>query len=76
MYKLDKSKSDPNSWVITNPKSGVVIRFKEGEFNETQKVTVLDDVSKNANPFQLAASMARDVREMTDWLVKNHPEII
>lgn len=43
-YILQKSSTRPNGWVLTDRENGIVITFDEGLFNESQKVTFLEDV--------------------------------
>lgn len=58
-------------WVLTDVDNGIVCQFKEGEFNETQKFTILNDI-----PRPDAGELAKLAAEMTDWLRDNHYEII
>ena len=46
-YKLQHSQDRANWWVLTDTKKGIVILFEEGKFNETQKITYLNDVEIN-----------------------------
>ena len=55
-------------WVLTDTEHGIVVTFEEGRFNDTQKVTVLEDVSK-PSPVEFARIMG----EMADWALKHHP---
>lgn len=68
-YILKKSSTIPNGWVLTDTEHGIVITFEEGLFNDTQKVTVLEDVSQ-PSPTELA----RIVGELADWALKHHPD--
>lgn len=70
-YLLQKSEEDPLWWVLTDTEAQIVCRFKEGKFNETQKVTPLNDISQY-DVFKLP-QIATD---MADWLRDNHYEII
>ena len=70
-YIIQKSKQQPDGWVCTDTENGIVCRFTEHKFNETSKMTFLEDVE---NPDPLA--IARLMREMGDWLVQNHREIL
>lgn len=56
-------------WVLTDTEHGVVVTFEEGRFNDTQKVTVLEDVSK-PSPIEFARIMG----EMADWAIKYHSD--
>lgn len=64
-YLLQES-STPGYWVFTDTEYKIVITFKEHEYNDTQKVTVLED--GETNPLVLA----RIMREMSDWLLRHH----
>lgn len=68
-YVLQESET-PGWWVFTDTEHKVVIRFKEHRFNETQEVTMLDE--SLVNPM----SVARIMREMGDWIVAHHAEIV
>lgn len=70
-YLLQKSESDPLWWVLTDTEEQIVCRFKEGEFNETQQFTTLNDIS-NYN----VDSLPSIVNNMAIWLRENHYEII
>ena len=39
-YILQKS-THPNKWVLTDKEHGIVVTFDDGQYNDTQKVTVL-----------------------------------
>lgn len=70
-YILQKSIERPLWWVLTDTENGIVCQFKEGEFNETQKFTILNDV-----PRPDASMLAKLAAEMSDWLRDNHYELI
>lgn len=42
-FRLEQSTEQPGWWVLTDTENLVVIRFQEHQFNDTQKVTVLDE---------------------------------
>lgn len=65
-YIIQKSSTLPNGWVLTDKENGIVVTFEDGEFNETQKVTPLEDV--NHTPQDLA----RIMRELGEWVVRHH----
>lgn len=69
-FKLDKSITTPNGWVLTDTKNMVVVTFIEHRFNDTQKVTMLNDITTPD-----ALSLARIMREMGDYMRANHEEI-
>lgn len=68
-YIMQKSSTKPNGFVLTDTEHGIVVTFEEGRFNDTQKVTVLEDVSK-PSPIEFARIMG----EMADWALKHHPD--
>lgn len=66
-YQLQPSTQQQGWWVLTDKDNGIVCRFKEHQFNETQKMTFLEDVEQPD-----ALKIARFMREMADWLRENH----
>lgn len=64
-YIIQKS-THPNKWVLTDKENGVIITFEEGKFNETQKVTLLDDTRLTSS------ELAKAMREMGEWVVRYH----
>lgn len=64
---MQKSNTQPNSWVLTDTEEGIVVRFEDGKYNETQKVTIIADKPKPS-----AAKLARVMREIGEWAVKYH----
>lgn len=72
-YVIQPSGTLPNSWVLTDVENKVVIRFKQGAYNETQEVTFLEDsAALTHTPLELA----RILREMGEWVYKNYNELI
>lgn len=65
-YIIQKSSTLPNGWVLTDKENGIVVTFDDGEFNETQKVTPLEDVSHTPQ------ELARIMRELGEWVVRHH----
>ena len=65
-YVLQKSQTQPNSWVCTDTEHGIVCVFEDKKFNETQRFSFLEDVRLDA------LFIARLMREMADWLRENH----
>lgn len=57
--------------VATDTKYGIVVKYEKGKFNDTQEVTVLADV-KNPD----VKAFAKAMRELSDWLISNHPETL
>ncbi|WP_315315276.1 DNA breaking-rejoining protein [Prevotella pallens] len=64
---IQQSSTQPNSWVLTDTENGVVIVFEDGRFNETQKVTMLEDAPK-LSPTDLAQIM----RKLGEWGARYH----
>lgn len=44
-YVMQKSSTRPDGWVLTDTENKVVITFEDGLFNESQKVTLLENSS-------------------------------
>lgn len=65
-YLIQKSSTKPNGWVLADKENGVVVTFEDGDYNETQKVTMLDDTRLTAN--ELATVMQR----LGEWAVRHH----
>lgn len=72
-YDLRPSESLPNWWVLTDKENNVVLRFEAHRFNETQKVSLLDDSKITATTVQ---SLATILREMGDWMFEHHYGLI
>jgi hypothetical protein len=66
-YLLQKG-TETDSWCCTDTQYNIVCTWKNKQFNATQKVTMLYDNIQNVG--QLATAM----RELGDWLSKNHPD--
>lgn len=57
-------------WVATDTVNGIVIKFREHQFNETQQTTLLNgETFKTAEE---ALAVATYMREIADWLRENH----
>lgn len=69
-YLLQKSDTRPYGWVLTDTELGIVQQFDEGNYNDSQKTTILDDSLTDAQ------TIAEALRKMSDWLRDNHYEII
>lgn len=57
-------------WTVSDAESGVSIEFREGLFNETQKVNVPDSM-QGSDAMKIASVM----REIGDWMVQEHSDI-
>lgn len=65
-FIIQKSSIQPNGWVLTDTENKVVITFEDGLFNESQKVTLLEDSSATAE------ELAHIVGEMGNWVARHH----
>lgn len=65
-YVLQKSSTRPDGWVLTDTENNIVITFEDGLFNESQKVTLLEDSSATAE------ELAHIVGEMGGWATRHH----
>lgn len=68
-FLLQKSK-DNGYWVITDTIRNIVVKFKEHEFNNTQKCTYLYDTKKID-----ALEFASALREIGEYLMLNYSNI-
>lgn len=57
-------------WTVSDAESVVSIEFREGLFNETQKVSVPDNMQGSD-----AMKVASVMREVGDWMAENHSEV-
>lgn len=74
-FVLQPSMEESRWWIATDTINGIVVKFKEHEFNETQKITFLDDV-KSDSALELAKKAALYMREIADWLQQYHGDIV
>lgn len=61
---------EPGFWVATDTEHGLVVKFKEHQFNETHHPTLL-----NGEAFHSASEAlkyAHYLSELGDWLMANH----
>jgi len=68
-YIVEKSKIKVNHWVVTDRQTTLVCVFENKKFNDTQEIKYIED-PENIN----AAAIAAEVNQMSEWLMKNHPE--
>lgn len=77
MGKNDRFTLQPSreqgSWVATDKAHGIVITFREHQFNETQKVSLLGGDSFSS--MDQAMRIPVYLREMADWLREAHYSI-
>lgn len=69
-YKVEESK-EPGWWVITDLLNGIVVRWHDHHFNETQIVTFLDD-DKDVIKRLGSDGISRVMTEIGDWLFSHH----
>lgn len=65
-YIIQKSSTLPNGWVLADKENGIVVTFEDGEFNGTQKITPLEDVSHTPQ------ELARIMQDLGEWVVRHH----
>ena len=63
----------PGFWVATDTDHGIVITFKEHDFNGSQKVTLLN--GDTFGSVEEAAAVSTHLRELADWLSVEHYDI-
>lgn len=68
-YLLQPSQ-DSSGWVLTDQLHQIVITWEDKKFNETQKVTLLQDRAETVK----VETLARIMREAGDWLMEWHQE--
>lgn len=74
-FKLQKSESLPDWWVLTDIENMIVVRWEHGKFNDTQKVSPIEDAdlfAKFGN--NIAQELARIMAEIADYLRDFHYE--
>ena len=69
-YDFQPSKEREGWYVVTDKKDMVVVIFEKGKFNETQRITRLDDTL----PDPLTA--ASGLKAIADYLHIYHPEVL
>lgn len=57
-------------WVATDTEHGIVVKFKEHEYNDTQETTLLND--NKFKSVEEALKYATYIRKLADWLRENH----
>ncbi len=70
-FIIQRSDQVSDGWVCTDTENGIVCTFEGHKFNDTQKITFLNDMT---DPDPLC--VARQMREMGDWLFEHHYEKI
>lgn len=74
-FKLQKSESLPDWWVLTDIENMIVVRWEQGKFNDTQKVSPIEDADLRAKfGDNLAQELARIMAEIAGYLHDFHYE--
>ncbi|MCQ4139225.1 hypothetical protein [Chryseobacterium sp. EO14] len=68
-FKLMKSDL-PDWWLVAHKDSGIIIEFREGNFNDTQKISELSEVQPSM------MEIAYILRVSGEWLAINHSNLI
>lgn len=68
---LLQESTDPGYWVITDLQKGIVCKFLERGYNKDHKITDINDT-----PITDPLTLATALREMGDYLIAKHPELI
>lgn len=66
-FRLEQSQDLPEWWVLTDTENLIVCKFKEHEYNETQRITVLEE-SKFVERTDCANELAHIMSEMGDYM--------
>ena len=66
-FILEKSKDHNGWWVLTDTVNLVVVRFEEHKFNETQRISILEE-SKFSSTKDCAGELSKIMREMGDYM--------
>lgn len=74
-FKLERSNDLSGWWVITDIENLIIVRFKECAFNETQKVTPLDDDRETLAKVGGASGLARVMSEIGGYVARYHGDI-
>ena len=74
-YKLEESQDLPGWWVLTDIENEIVVKFKDKDFNGTQKVTPLNDDSVTLAKVGGAHGLARVMGEIGDYVARHHGDI-
>lgn len=69
-FVLQKS-TRPMWWVLTDSENGVVLKFEQHKFNETQEVTILEDFERDMDSVELAKNLASIMQDFGQWMREN-----
>lgn len=74
-FIIQESQDLPGWWVLTDIENEIVVKFKDKDFNGTQKVTLLNDDSTTLAKVGGAQGYARVMREIGEYMVRYHGDI-
>lgn len=72
---MQESQELPAWWVLTDIENEVVVKFKDKDFNGTQKVTPLNDDSITLERVGGVHGLARVMREIGNYMARYHGDI-
>lgn len=72
---MQESQDLPGWWVLTDIDNEIVVKFKDKDFNGTQKVTPLNDDSVTLAKVGGVSGYARVMREIGEYMVQYHGDI-
>lgn len=67
-FNLQRSENRDGWWVAADKKTNVVMRFEQGNFNDTVDIVPLEN--------KQAITLAKSTRELGDWLLEYHKELL
>ena len=67
-FHLQRSENRDGWWIAADKKTNVVMRFEQGNFNDTVDIVPLEN--------QQAITLAKSTRELGDWLLEYHKELL
>ena len=74
-FVLRESQDLPGWWVLTDTENEIVVKFKDKDFNGTQKVTPLNDDNVTLAKVGGVSGYARVMREIGEYMVQYHGDI-
>ena len=67
-FHLQRSENRDGWWIAADKKTNVVMMFEQGNFNDTVDIVPLEN--------QQAITLAKSTRELCDWLLEYHKELL
>ena len=74
-FIIQESQDLPGWWVLTDTENEIVVKFKDKDFNGTQKVTPLNDDSVTLDKVGGVQGYVRVMREIGEYMVQYHGDI-